>query len=114
MTTDIVAFLNARYDAEEQMATDCRIENGDGIYETVMSVSDATFHRYFDKTRALAEIQSKRQFLNNLPVATEAERAAAGEWQTPAVGVPDTLLRILAMPYEQHPDYQPEWQHLGN
>lgn len=63
--------------------------------------------------RVLAEVDAKRRILDTVvPRMNEMDDQIEGEWGTP--GSPDeyesiTLLRLLALPYADHPDYLPEW-----
>lgn len=109
----IVAFLNARYDEDEQAArragTHCWHECDDG---------DLEFHDRFAWERVLREVEAKRRILDDMvPVLDDLNEIAYGEGQAARrPGRPGEymdqereptlhLLRLLALPHEGHPDY---------
>lgn len=156
MTVDLVAFLRARLDKDEQaaQAVGCvEIEAVDHLWETKylnlrqpdgevrhtaeFSAELADHIARHDPARVLAEVDAKRQIVaasnaDCLPgCAAEhtfsgscalrwmgpASEAGGTRWVHDAVGAavpapPATtgyVLRLLALPYREHPDYQPEW-----
>lgn len=66
-----------------------------------------------DPTRVLAEVDAKRRILDEVvPEVAGLEARIDGEWGVGTVttdGADDMLLRLLALPYANHPDYQTEW-----
>jgi len=65
--------------------------------------------------RVLAECEAKRQVLTFADevraVASLAENGAAGASVVVRGGTP--ILKALALPYANHPDYRPEWKPWG-
>lgn len=113
---DLIAFLKARYDEAEEMATFARGQvplrrPGDGrgharprrVDEQALDMYTATFR----PERMLADIQAKRRILAAWPdpfgtwTAEQADAARAVKEQT---------LRLLALPYAGHYDYREEWR----
>ncbi|MFE0088737.1 DUF6221 family protein [Streptomyces sp. NPDC059016] len=127
---ELVDFLRARLDEDEQAARragdsfrqigetgvivategdraeECASANWAGIAEHIVR---------HDPARVLREVEAKRRMLTSYENAAVAQRAATG---TPSVG--DLMdgsahslrfaLRLLALPYADHPDYRQEWK----
>lgn len=67
----------------------------------VVELADAPHIARHDPTRVLAEVGSKRRILaecGHMIRRGEPERAGA-EW----------ILKVIALPFADHPDYRPEW-----
>ena len=83
--SDLVEFLRARLDEDEHWA---QVSKLDG--------------RWFDRGRVLREVEAKRAMLAELT-----------RWPfdyRPECDDPTRLfVRLLALPYSDHPDYDPEW-----
>ena len=68
-----------------------------------------------EPARVLAECESKRRLIAEVhPGATAEDECGGcgatlgGEWLTPP-GAVCPVLALLALPYADHPDYDPEW-----
>ncbi len=70
------------------------------------SMRDAEFIAEHDPARVLREIDAKRQLLYQFEHRGNSVRATAGLWDG---GVWDDMLRLLALPYADRPDYREEW-----
>lgn len=112
---DLVAFLRARLDDDEQAAREAAVWWGDadepgeaphwrpvpcghiwndqdgGIADEVADRHAAHIARH-DPARVLAEVEAKRRMV---------DEHGNGTCRT---------LRLLALPYADHPDYRPEWR----
>jgi hypothetical protein len=138
MTADLIAFLQARLDGDEQVAmaaaraanTDTWIDGAEGsvlgiggdmhLRGAVNSIDDIGPHiARWDPARVLAEVEVKRRMLDTI-LAYEA--VIDGEWacchsaqQIGAGKCPESdpneinAVRLLALPYTDHPDYRNEW-----
>ncbi|MER7131232.1 DUF6221 family protein [Streptosporangium saharense] len=128
MTNDLTAFLKARFDEDERVARAdrgysqewhtevARDDQHDGGRACVRSsqgdvitgdvdVERARHIAHYDPARMLREVAAKRQILDahaDIPGDginfTRAEQDRAEE-----------TLRLLALPYADHDDYQEEW-----
>lgn len=61
-----------------------------------------------DPARVLAEVDAKRRIVENLHAL--AAKTDDGENWTPADSALIDTLRILSLPYAEHPDYREEWR----
>jgi hypothetical protein len=78
-----------------------------GHVATVERGHDVDHIARWDPARVLAECQAKLRIVERL---TELARAEGDEtYGAASVALTDTL-RLLALPYADHPDYQPEWR----
>lgn len=126
----LVEFLRARLDEDETVALEAttgpwmvttdplgtHVENGDGRGRVLMrSGSDRADNRgrpnaeqiaRHHPARVLAEVEAKRRII------TEAEWLAENAPASPVVAdyCAPVLLRLLAPPYADHPDYDPAWR----
>jgi hypothetical protein len=91
--TDLVDFVRARLDDEENRAvtthdTSCGMIRYDGTCDCGMP------------SRALANVDAKRRIID-----------ACRRHESPdTFDLIDDTLRLLALPYASHPDYQEEWR----
>lgn len=115
---DLVAFLRARFDDDERLI---------GEYEAYMSQRAAAAGSYvlveppgwcagepFDIDRVLREVEAKRRILDEIvPAMDGMDDRINGEWGIGPIADEDyesvELLRLLALPYSDHPDYRTEW-----
>ncbi|MBP2583380.1 hypothetical protein J3A78_003858 [Streptomyces sp. PvR006] len=112
---DLIAFLSARLDedaaaarragdsfrqigetgvivaTEGDRAEECASANWAGIADHIVR---------HDPARVLAEVNAKRR------IVTAYENY---DNDAPELDVPESVLRLLALPYADHPDYRPEW-----
>ena len=91
--TDLVEFLRARLDEDEQaaqranaMADHAWASSSDEVIRTARGELGS----FYDPARVLREVEVKREIVK-------------------LHGIVHTL-RLLAMPYADHPDYQQEWE----
>lgn len=118
----IVEFLRARLDEDEAAA----LANVDGRdVEAAKADNPSRFEDRFiferliiSVGRVLREVEAKRQIVaehwpefGNCPrcVKEPPERDDEGERLFVAAAHPCATLRLLALPYADHPDYQREW-----
>ncbi|NUS14554.1 MAG: hypothetical protein HOY69_24670 [Streptomyces sp.] len=129
MSTDLVAFLNARLNEDEAAAAGTldpaantgrfrgkRVvrwkvtSNGSGIIDVDGGTlrakdvfpAEAEHIVRHDPARVLAEVDAKRRILAECEgVEYQDSRGMAS--------MADNILRLLALPYAEHPDYRPEW-----
>lgn len=133
MTAEIGDFLNARLAEDKRAANGSRPFDADA-YAMFMAVGDVSFHRHFDKDRVLCEIEAKRAIVDAyLPPGTDPHPGLPCinfDGQDPADYTRhdtcsrhlaaskrllhfDYVLRLLALPYADHADYQETWRPQG-
>ncbi|MFF4412134.1 DUF6221 family protein [Streptosporangium sp. NPDC001559] len=121
MSGDLIAFLKARLDEDEQAA-----DIGAQLHEDepadpsyaggIVNLEDAgwepgaarRFNDYvtrFDPARVLHEVEAKRSIIAEL---WDEKDDFPTTWT--ASGTASAVLRRLALPYADHPDYRQEWQ----
>jgi hypothetical protein len=131
---DLMKFLRARLDEDQAVAERASGgEWGDIVPEQPFVVFDVQAHRNRkthttvgavasvqraedrahiarqDPARVQREVDAKRRLLDDLlPLLEQADRLIEGEYGS-GDDVADRLLRLLALPYATHPDYDPEW-----
>ncbi|MFI8360727.1 DUF6221 family protein [Streptomyces sp. NPDC085612] len=136
---DLVQFLRDRYGEESERATAATpgpwtvdsesyaesISSTDGV--TVVgggrwggeasvfeSTEDALHIAAHHPARVLAEVDAKRRILGTVvPRMNEMDDQINSEWgnsYTPVEYESEGLLRLLALPYADHPDYRAEWR----
>ncbi|MFB9440013.1 DUF6221 family protein [Streptomyces showdoensis] len=127
--TDLVEFLKARLDEEVQRAVSSRDPwfgyEPDEHVERV-KWADALFIAHHSPTRVLAEVDAKRRIVElHTPVilrsggggayfdTTRVCRSCEPPRQFPEQAWPCATLRLLALPYADHADYDEAW-HLGD
>ncbi|GGT95142.1 DUF6221 family protein [Actinomadura citrea] len=127
---DLVEFLRARLDRDEQMARACSgtpwkatpsgtvsTDTGDPGTDGSAYVATAENGAYaehiarHDPSRALAEVAARRQIVDDY----EKQAWILGQGhRTPeldaAQSVREAVVRLLALPYAHHPAYQEEWR----
>ena len=133
MNDDLVAFLHARLDEDEQTAKGlnmaARFIDGEPNFYGAGGLAAQNHWQRFSPARVLAEVDAKRRILAlhhatpspadgpaDPPVTVCVEcgpdthtlwetdpRGARGDWY------PCPTLRLLVLPYRDHPDYQPAW-----
>jgi hypothetical protein len=70
---------------------------------------------YNDPRRCLAECEAKRQIVEHADTVSSMDRQIESEWGTRSSVPWDEdegirLLRLLALPYADHPDYDQTWR----
>ncbi|MEU4967752.1 DUF6221 family protein [Streptomyces smyrnaeus] len=137
MTADLVTFLRARLDEDEQVArathpvfqaweydTSVRevrdLGNGNELASGVLPPYGAHIARH-DPARVLAEVEAKRRIVDVHHVVggwqdedlndhgPGCEECGHSEEYSDRGGWCETL-RLLALPYAAHPDYREEWR----
>lgn len=118
--TDLVAFLRARLDDDEQAASFFHWATAD--QSDVQPTWDIEHHPVdvalmLSPARVLAEVDAKRRILDEHPIYRNSANDPVcgtcgqddqtgdliGDWPCPTV-------QLLAMPYADHPDYREEWR----
>jgi hypothetical protein len=99
----IVEFLRARYDEDERRAR-AAAPGWDGERDQYewQDLSDQAFAhaRSHDPARVLREVEAKRRIVKRIAAEIRAVGPSlASTW----------VLHALAMPYADHPDYDPTW-----
>jgi Family of unknown function (DUF6221) len=133
--TTIVEFLTARYDEIEAAAraatpgpwgTNPQFDEGfvtdsDGSYlvysEGTVDIPTAAHIALHDPAYVLADIAAKRKILEeHVPFRGEYDKITGCEtcsyrddWEELQVEMPCPTMRLLALPFADHPDYQGEW-----
>ncbi|MFI0900582.1 DUF6221 family protein [Streptomyces sp. NPDC020983] len=129
MTEDLIAFLNARLNEDQQAAQHVAAEYGetwrddddwvrgsngaDVVDEPGAPVAHIARH---DPAFVLADIDAKRRIMEcHEPWVAENGDTICGRCGRehidgrPGGHFPCQTLRLLALPYADHPDYRPEW-----
>lgn len=119
----LTEFLRARLDEDERVATVL----GDDMRQSWAipedeSVAVIHMHRHAP-ARVLAEVDAKRRIMDEHTTVvlrggpgaryyetTRACRSCEPPKQFPETAVPCRTLRLLALPYAGHPDYDPAWR----
>lgn len=124
MTADLVAFLRARLDEDERAALNAppgpwhydrkrfavtcdgypvaswrhegKLTDGSPLLDRT-----GEYMERFDPARVLAEVDAKRQMIDECAVTIS---------QGLSVGLAETMLAMLALPYADHPAYREEWR----
>lgn len=131
---NLVEFLRARLDEDEQAARaatagpwyvddiDQELRTAD-VYaadgrvtsaytEPCCSVEDATHMARHDPARVLVEVEAKRRLLRS-HYDYQGYCPRCHDWQNKPVereAYPCEVVRLLALPYADHPDYRQEWR----
>ncbi|MFB7907659.1 DUF6221 family protein [Kitasatospora sp. NPDC056076] len=132
MTADLITFLRARLDEDEQAA---RAAGGDSwtvreqsldtvavydsrrepvVYDEGQPSDEQMRHiARHDPARALAEVDAKRRILAHYDEARAGVRNPVSQENYDTMRtmrwVVREVLQMLALPYADHPDYRPEW-----
>lgn len=134
--SDLMTFLRARLDEDERVAKDasCQhwVTNSEhNVYEVESNNpvaidpwsgdlgADGVHIARHDPARVLAEVEAKRQIIAEFERRESwlNMRTLVGEARDLAVAMRDALspvLRLLTLPYADHPEYQPEWTVASN
>ncbi|MEV0149084.1 MULTISPECIES: DUF6221 family protein [unclassified Nonomuraea] len=112
---DLIAFLRARLDEDEQAALDWQ-QHKQVLTEQFMNdphrkhvrlrrepvtdarLSEYAYHDRFEPARVLREVEAKRALVGLWSRASSDDRRGGYS------------LRTLALPYADHPDYRHEWR----
>ncbi len=121
---DLTAFIRARLDEDEQVA--CAAGNRrwlvqDNIIELYPEREDDGFMSWptradarhaanWDPIRVLREVEAKRRLLDFWSIAySKPEDFPGVEWEKVRANAAWTV-RLLALPYADHPDYREQWR----
>ncbi len=126
MTGDLVEFLRARLDEDYEVAQrEGTHRDGSPIdaawWARVAGDADSTLVEMFSPARVLAEVEAKRAMLDEHQPNAEpyswvkcsrCVETMAGRYQEDwePQKYPCRTLRLLALPYADHPDYREEWR----
>ncbi len=126
---DLVQWLRAMLDDDEQIARRAtarqpggeswvygsegvRASSGLGVATRAVPVHGEHIARH-DPARVLREIEAKRRILNEIvPRMNQMDDQLEAEFGTPSNPDPyesENLLRLLALPYADRPNYREEW-----
>lgn len=122
----ITEFLLARIAEDEAVARNAAMsidddrrpdwsEAGSGVLDTgdeLWPIGDSRISRHakhFDPERVLAECEAKRRIVEELALPYIAERRRLMRGQPDWGDEHPELLRFLALPYADHPDYNAAW-----
>lgn len=121
MTVDLIAFLSARLDEDERATRSVAADYGDtwtvagedwvrgsNGADVISEPGAPTAHMArHDPARVLREIEAKRQILalHGGDLAKQSMFCGHCEHDTPC-----PTLRLLALPYADHPDYRDVWR----
>lgn len=135
MTADLVQFLRARLDEDEQVAQgheqasagwhaddfvmEVRDDANAGTVASVYRSGDLTHIARHDPARVLADVDAKLRMLEahrrdtqysfSGCITCDVGDNSCGCMGGSAYEYPCETLRLLALPYASHPDYRPEW-----
>jgi hypothetical protein len=126
MTDDpLVAFLRARLDEDEQVARDAGAEawrkaerpsiwvtRADGPVAQTKDFEDAAHIARHDPARVLRDVEAKRRIIDlHAPRhADDYERWGTSDCVACYDLTPCRTVRLLALPYADHPDYREHWR----
>jgi hypothetical protein len=117
MVDELVAFLRARLDKDEAIACAADTELSAvfiriAVFDPEMAADERHIMRH-KPVRVLREVEAKRRTVALYEEAVagthDASRTNAATWR-PIVTVLEPVLRDLALPYADHPDYREEWR----
>jgi hypothetical protein len=125
-THPIAKFLAARFKEDEAVAHEAAQAIGDGEWgpgdrqvrsSRLAVVADTAVPHHIahhDPARVLREVAAKRRILDDIvPIMNATDEQINSEWGVGPMAPGDyesvELLKILALPYVDHPDYNPEW-----
>lgn len=101
---DLIAFLRARLDEDER-----HVDAMDDFWlDTNDEFTGDAVRRFTDEKRVLADIDAKRRILGlyQLDFNDEGEPVCLGGYGEAYWDV----VRLLALPYSDHPDYDESWR----
>lgn len=127
--SDLAEFLRARLDEDEEAAQAAKPgpwhADGGGVYakhpvDEVVDYSTSADHiARHDPKRTLIEVEAKRRNIEQHGSTTgyvfddDDDALACRCCGDLTVAYPCGTLRLLALPYADHPDYRPEWAPAG-
>jgi hypothetical protein len=100
--SELIEFLRARLDDDQEAVNwDEHPDPSTGTFLTFIGDGEIST----STRRVAAEIDAKRRIID-LHSGDNDEPCQTGNW----VYEPCPTLRLLTLPYADHPDYQPEWR----
>ena len=110
--SDLIAFLNARLDDDEAPARRSFDEAGD--YD--IRGTDATLDHFanWKPERVLAEVAARRRVVAAAIERIESGRAEDGQLMTSGANLATDVLRLLALSYADHEDFDEGWLDNGD
>jgi hypothetical protein len=126
--SDLVEFLTARLDEDEQVARDAAVDAGGTwkpgagvwgdldevfpvVYDEGRPTPDQAAHiARHDPARVLADVAAKRQLVVALAGYVPADMHFLDDVTASRAHVALLGLTHLALPYADHPDYREEWK----
>ena len=102
---DLRRFLLERLDEDEGVALETlreRASRREGL--------GSTHPGCWEPVRVLAECEAKRLILLEEPDLRRLPRAEVHVGRNSHAGHPEAILRMLAMPYSSHPDFDDRWR----
>lgn len=107
MTEQLVTFLRARLDEDAKAANDFE----GACWHADYCDASPDFHTRFAPPRILAEVEAKREIVR-LHWQRVSRWCEVCDIPGDSQGRPEgcTTVRLLALPYADHPDYRPEWR----
>lgn len=104
---ELIAFITARLDDDEQIAWAMPGPSR----EHREAVGNRDYLTPVDPARVLADVAAKRKLLDWLQaVAKFMDLDELSWWRLAGHADVDEALRLLALPYAGHPDFQAEWR----
>jgi hypothetical protein len=101
----LTEFLAARLDEDERVAHEAAESDAMTSKPSTPPTRKWTHIARHDPARVLAEVEAKRRIVEmGASYVPELEHGDNGEWAL------DATLRLLALPYADHPDYRQEWR----
>jgi hypothetical protein len=129
LADDLVAFLRARLDEDEQGARAVTANGWANIGPHPADSRPVAQHIFrHDPARVLREVEAKRRIIDGLEAARDNLQKSAANYQAWAAGerephpgvngsgaeslIPGLTyaMQVLASPYSDHPDYHEEWR----
>jgi hypothetical protein len=110
---------SARFVVEGQTSPPAADEPGAGPVQVVDTAEDRRLAEYIarqDPARALAEVEAKRRIITlayeatGLDLDRDLDRATDAREKSGVEFVGERMLRTIALPYADHPDYDESWR----
>jgi hypothetical protein len=122
VSSDVIAFVHARLDEEKAQAEklpdleDYSLDPWEICWEETGEWNSYAYLR-IAKKRVLAEVEAKKGLLDEHTDVNDGSCGTCvdGHWGYPTHGgsspqnYPCRTLRLLALPYREHPEFRPEW-----
>jgi hypothetical protein len=108
---NITDFLRARLDSDAARAEDLqdRERFQDDIYVDVWTRDPARELREVEAKRELLKLHARHEWLDGCDVCDFANESC-GCVSGPSTNYPCDTVKLLALPYADHPDFDPDWR----